>query len=771
MRRKWFHNKHKDPNTIEDDYSPKPWTKRSERRAPIASDAPELEAFFAAVERDLKNPDLRKKVKSNLNEEQRKFINEVQSEYPERGLRVRREDKGPRFVIEDAATEDDKILEGLKDVTYYTETDDNPIEGFKNEIIAWADKAVDEEEEFTAEQHEYVTNIADTHLARPKPLYKTHKKDENGEMLDPVPIRCITVGCGTPVQPLSKVCQLCIEHLTSKEELPRNCKSTKEILKVVNNINENHSPLPEDTVIVSCDISKMYPNVDVEEALSSIERRLQTNPSPLGLSPETIVAGLRICMRCNCVQFKDKFYTPNRGVAQGACHACDFSDIWMGDITQRHLDTCPVDTLHFSLYRDDGLDFMSGGEEKKEALKNHLNSLHPNLTWTVECAKEGGYLDLWLMIENGRIEWRNYKKAPAIYVGPDSCHDPAVKGGIVKGVGHRGRLNSSKTEYFDEFIEDAAKSFKISGYNYQKTKQELRKFRDLDPVELIKKEKVVRKRPEKGVQAFFITDYDPRMLHPRQLLSRNFHHIESNPELAELFPRKNLVGGTRRLKNLSEMLSPTVQSGPGPGGNNGNPAGGDSGVRWNGSYHCTSHRRRRNGCDVCSYMIERSYVTSMHFKKKFAIHKRNIHLPASQKKKMTWFIYLVEDTACQLQYVGSTSDVCSRWSSTKGACLHRNSDNTGLYKHFQVGCPTHLQTGDVDHLTYTLVDSIDTTQEKLTAAGHQGGNCRCSECQRLKDVEDTWITRMGTFNAPHGLNSRDEIKSRSRVNHRHVAPS
>ena len=192
-------------------------------------------------------------------------------------------------------------------------------------------------------------------------------------MMDPVPIRSITVGCGTPVQPISKVCQLGIEHLTSKDELPRNCKSTKEVLETVIEINK-------DTVIVSCDVSKMYPNVDVEEALSSVERRLQTNPSPLGLSPATIVSGLRICMRCNCVQFKDKFYLPNRGVAQGACHACDFSDIWMGDITQKHLDTCPVDTLHFSLYRDDGLDFMSGDEEKKEALKNHLNNLHPNLT-------------------------------------------------------------------------------------------------------------------------------------------------------------------------------------------------------------------------------------------------------------------------------------------------------------------------------------------------------------------------------------------------------
>ena len=36
--------------------------------------------------------------------------------------------------------------------------------------------------------------------------------------------------------------------------------------------------------------------------------------------------------------------------------------------------------------------------------------------------------------------------------------------------------------------------------------------------------------------------------------------------------------------------------------------------------------------------------------------------------------------------------------------------------------------------------------------------------KKLKDVEDKWICRLGTFNAPHGLNSRDEIKTRSRVN-------
>ena len=89
----------------------------------------------------------------------------------------------------------------------------------------------------------FVTNIDETtHLAVPKPLYKTHKKDENGEMVSPVPIRTLTVGCGTPVHPLSKLMQKGIEHLTSKEELPRNAKSTQEVLKVVNNINENYEP-------------------------------------------------------------------------------------------------------------------------------------------------------------------------------------------------------------------------------------------------------------------------------------------------------------------------------------------------------------------------------------------------------------------------------------------------------------------------------------------------------------------------------------------------
>ena len=66
------------------------------------------------------------------------------------------------------------------------------------------------------------------------------------------------------------------------------------------------------------------------------------------------------------------------------------------------------------------------------------------------------------------------------------------------------------------------------------------------------------------------------------------------------------------------------------------------------------------------------------------------------------------------------------------------------------------------------MDHIDTTEEVLARVGHTGGvkKCRCSECQRLKDQEDKWLCRLGSFNQPGGLNTRDEIKSRVRVNFR-----
>ena len=80
------------------------------------------------------------------------------------------------------------------------------------------------------------------------------------------------------------------------------------------------------------------------------------------------------------------------------------------------------------------------------------------------------------------------------------------------------------------------------------------------------------------------------------------------------------------------------------------------------------------------------------------------------------------------------------------------------------GCPNDLGKGKTT-LDFTLVDFLDTTEEELKRANHVSGpKCRCKECLKLKDLEDKWILKVGSFYGKSGLNNRNEIKSKTRAN-------
>ena len=174
IRWKYHFAKDKDPMEPEPDFKKEPWYQRTSRPAPIARDCPELEAMLAGVERDLFDPDLRKKIKDNLTQEQREFIGEVKNEFPIRDLRVRFEDKGHRFVIADGHTEDEQIEADLQNEEFYRVLDNDPTENDKQNVQSWADRGL-ERGEISESQHKFVTSLKEYHPAVPKPLYKTTK--------------------------------------------------------------------------------------------------------------------------------------------------------------------------------------------------------------------------------------------------------------------------------------------------------------------------------------------------------------------------------------------------------------------------------------------------------------------------------------------------------------------------------------------------------------------------------------------------------------------
>ena len=78
------------------------------------------------------------------------------------------------------------------------------------------------------------------------------------------------------------------------------------------------------------------------------------------------------------------------------------------------------------------------------------------------------------------------------------------------------------------------------------------------------------------------------------------------------------------------------------------------------------------------------------------------------------------------------------------------------------GCPNDSGP-QKSSLNFTLVDFFDTSNEKLVKAKHEKGpQCRCNECNSLKILEDKWILKLGSFYGETGLNSRDEIKKKTR---------
>ena len=134
------------------------------------------------------------------------------------------------------------------------------------------------------------------------------------------------------------------------------------------------------------------------------------------------------------------------------------------------------------------------------------------------------------------------------------------------------------------------------------------------------------------------------------------------------------------------------------------------------------------------------------------------------RDKIRWYIYCIEDLPCHKLIIGSTQNPTERWANYKSTCNKESSKSSGLAKHFMDGCPFD-KGKKKETLSFTLIDHYDTTEEKIQNAGHvQGPKCRCQECTNLKNLEDQWILKMGSFYGISGLNSRDEVKSKTRYN-------
>ena len=155
------------------------------------------------------------------------------------------------------------------------------------------------------------------------------------------------------------------------------------------------------------------------------------------------------------------------------------------------------------------------------------------------------------------------------------------------------------------------------------------------------------------------------------------------------------------------------------------------------------------------------------------LYRFSLKLAMSTRKiKLRWFVYFEEcvHPTGVYQYVGSTNSMTQRWSNAKSIINSMQSrDNvqpgTGLENHFKMGC-SQYSGPELSNVKISLLEHMDTTEEKLHKSSHKSGpGCRCNQCEILKNLEDKWITRLGSYHGHHGLNERDEIIRKARISY------
>ena len=133
-----------------------------------------------------------------------------------------------------------------------------------------------------------------------------------------------------------------------------------------------------------------------------------------------------------------------------------------------------------------------------------------------------------------RIETKVFTKSEPIYLHPSSCHVPSVFKGLYKSIGQRLRLNCSRDADFEEAVEKYSKAFAVSGHNYQRAKAELMKCKNMNRLSLLndqqRKINQGKGRKKNGKKIFWISLFGPRVMHPRKIISRNYHHPHLNLE-------------------------------------------------------------------------------------------------------------------------------------------------------------------------------------------------------------------------------------------------
>ena len=204
-----------------------------------------------------------------------------------------------------------------------------------------------------------------------------------------------------PGSPYYKVAEKVTKWLSIVPEWKINCSTMKTVdqLKDVT--------LDPDEVLISFDVSSLYTNVPVNEAIEEAADRLYSGdfPTPL-VSKETFITLTKLSTTNVILSTHDGLYRQIDGLAMGSQPAPPLANICLSKFEPDIKDDAKI----FERYMDDTLRTIKA--EMIETKLHGINGLHPNLKFTIEVEQEGRlpFLDICILHVDSHLHSTWYTK-------------------------------------------------------------------------------------------------------------------------------------------------------------------------------------------------------------------------------------------------------------------------------------------------------------------------------------------------------------------------
>lgn len=386
-------------------------------------------------------------------------------------IHVLKSDKGRNTVIWQVTEYDREALRQLSDTTTYKELSRTE---FNNELHRLKTDCCTLSEQLYALG--YLTENEDSAICERELqgsniyfLPKVHKEMEKTSQT--FPGRPIVATYTSIPYLLDKYITDITSHLLPK--IPGSVVDTQHFLTLLPT-----SKLPENTFLVTSDVSSLYPNIPWKEgilattefyrnnfdSLTETAHRLKFRKPP---SPTIFQQILTLIITNSFIVFKNKrYFLQIKGTAMGCCISVFFANCYMYYVTKPLLTNSPpwlstflrfIDDLFFIITTDDPTKFT----EILETISNdHIRYESSPL------ALKQNFLDITVFLENNFLQFSPYTKqtASGSYLHPHSSHPHHVRNAIPYSQFLRIKRNSSTIPIFKRAIKPMIRNFRNLRY-------------------------------------------------------------------------------------------------------------------------------------------------------------------------------------------------------------------------------------------------------------------------------------------------------------------